>query len=371
MTLSNKAKAFSVVNLLQLPVEATGPGHAASTTPGGLDGYMDIKPQSLFPLKHEGFKDGAHSRATLLPPEDAVNNSLSELDKIKEMWMLLGYDQGKSSHQPEIHGTENLLKRGNSEDYRRHRQLGKVRCHGNEKRPRHEDHGDDVCSSKKQRLVSSADHGRPDSSQDVACASCFCHGETMYCQHPGVLTILDTNGSGSTVLVELCHSDLWSSFHRLGTEMIITKSGRRMFPVLKLRVSGLARDKMYSVRLEFAQPDTRKYRYIYNNSRWMVSGSGDALTSRPCHVNPEGPVSGQALCSQILSFERLKMTNTDCIKPGQVSLVSMQKFQPQIVIEEVVPGESRSSAARLEHYVINFTQTSFMAVTAYQNQQVQ
>ncbi|XP_059165409.1 T-box transcription factor TBX20-like isoform X2 [Physella acuta] len=147
--------------------------------------------------------------------------------------------------------------------------------------------------------------------------------------------------------------------------MIITKSGRRMFPALKLRITGLNPTKMFHVKLEFCQPDTRKYRYIYHSSRWMVSGSGDTMTSVPCHVIQEGPISGQAICSQIVSFERLKMTNSDLSKAGQVSLVSMQKFQPQVVLEEV-----QADVDRAERYVIFFPQTSFMAVTAYQNQQI-
>ncbi|CAG5136133.1 unnamed protein product [Candidula unifasciata] len=175
--------------------------------------------------------------------------------------------------------------------------------------------------------------------------------------------------SDSSIVVELCHSDLWTSFHRLGTEMIITKSGRRMFPALKMRINNLNPDKHYIVRLEFLQPDTRKYRYIYHSSRWMVSGSGDKLTTPQLHVSPERPASGQAICSQTVSFERLKLTNAEPSRTGQVSLISMQKFQPQVVIQEVYNTDC-SDVEHSEQYVITFPQTSFMAVTAYQNQQV-
>ncbi|CAG5124686.1 unnamed protein product, partial [Candidula unifasciata] len=162
---------------------------------------------------------------------------------------------------------------------------------------------------------------------------------------------------------------LWSSFHALGTEMIITKSGRRMFPALKVKFCGLDPDKLYYVRLEFLQPDSRKYRYIYHSSRWMVSGSGDTISSQQCHKAVEEPISGQIVCSQIVSFERLKLTNTEPAKPGQVSLVSMQKFQPQFVVEEVREADI-SSSSEAEKYVVMFPQTSFMAVTAYQNHRI-
>ncbi|CAL1544134.1 unnamed protein product [Lymnaea stagnalis] len=224
-------------------------------------------------------------------------------------------------------------------------------------------------SVRRQRLGAGEERGGQSSGSVLTGATCFCHGEISYCHHPGVQTVTDSNAPEKPILVELCHADLWTSFHRLGTEMIITKSGRRMFPSMKMRVSGLNPEKLYTMRLEFLQPDTRKYRYMYHSSRWMVSGSGEAMVTPPCHVNPEGPISGQAICSQIVSFERLKMTNTESSKPGQVSLVSMQKFQPQVVIEEVSCGRTAEGAS-LERYIIMFPQTSFMAVTAYQNQQI-
>ncbi|BFZ24974.1 hypothetical protein BsWGS_28012 [Bradybaena similaris] len=201
-------------------------------------------------------------------------------------------------------------------------------------------------------------------------SSCFCHREMSFCNHPAVMTIADIGRSDTSIVAELCHADLWASFHSLGTEMIITKSGRRMFPALKLRITGLDPDKHYIVRLEFVQPDTRKYRYIYHSSRWMVSGSGDKLAALQVHRSPERSASGQAICSQVVSFERLKLTNSEPSRTGQVSLISMQKFQPQVVIQEEVQHSGGNDGEDGEKYVITFPQTSFMAVTAYQNQQV-
>ncbi|GFN80879.1 T-box transcription factor tbx15 [Plakobranchus ocellatus] len=196
---------------------------------------------------------------------------------------------------------------------------------------------------------------------DLTSQFCFCHGDVPCCGHPGVLSIPDYHQNGRDVLAELIHADLWSSFHGLGTEMIITKSG-----------SGLDPSKMYVVKLDFLQPDSKKYRYIYHNSHWVVSGSGDSLSEAPSYINPEGPISGRDICYQVLSFERLKLTNVDTSRPGQVSLVSMQKFQPRVVIEEHIP-ESKVPQNRIElreRYEIIFPQTSFIAVTAYQNQQI-
>ncbi|RUS86668.1 hypothetical protein EGW08_005542 [Elysia chlorotica] len=195
---------------------------------------------------------------------------------------------------------------------------------------------------------------------------CFCHGDVPCCGHPGIVSVRDCHDTGREVLAELIHADLWSSFHNLGTEMIITKSGRRMFPAYKVRLNGLDPNKLYMVKLDFLQPDSRKYRYIYHSSQWVVSGSGDSLPEAPSYVAQEGPISGKDICYQVVSFERLKLTNVEASRPGQVSLVSMQKFQPRVVVEEHV----QSPTGRGERYEIVFPQTSFIAVTAYQNQQI-
>lgn len=38
--------------------------------------------------------------------------------------------------------------------------------------------------------------------------------------------ILEDDTSENTIQVELCQNELWHAFHNLGTEMIITKTGR-------------------------------------------------------------------------------------------------------------------------------------------------
>ncbi len=37
------------------------------------------------------------------------------------------------------------------------------------------------------------------------------------------------------IKAELEEADLWGKFHELTNEMIVTKNGRRMFPVIKVR----------------------------------------------------------------------------------------------------------------------------------------
>ena len=51
-------------------------------------------------------------------------------------------------------------------------------------------------------------------------------------------------------------------------EMIVTKNGRRMFPLIKVKVNGLQPECFYSVLLEFKQIDQNRWKYI--NGEWIA-----------------------------------------------------------------------------------------------------
>ncbi|KAK3098338.1 hypothetical protein FSP39_018581 [Pinctada imbricata] len=116
--------------------------------------------------------------------------------------------------------------------------------------------------------------------------------------------------------------------------MIITKSGRRMFPAIRVKLHGLKSDAKYKVWIEFLQLDQQKYRYVYHSSKWMVAGSGDVMVPNQAYQHPDSPVDGAFVQSQLVSFERIKLTNHDKPRPGQISLLSMQRFVPRIRIQE-------------------------------------
>ena len=50
--------------------------------------------------------------------------------------------------------------------------------------------------------------------------------------------------------------------------MIVTKNGRRMFPLIKVKVNGLQPEAFYSILLEFKQIDQNRWKYI--NGEWIA-----------------------------------------------------------------------------------------------------
>ncbi|KAG0712267.1 T-box transcription factor TBX18 [Chionoecetes opilio] len=178
------------------------------------------------------------------------------------------------------------------------------------------------------------------------------------------------------VAIQLMHRDLWAKFHSLTTEMIITKNGRRMFPVVKVRLRGLDPERTYAVFLDMAAVDTRRYRYVYPSSRWMVAGTGEPLGEQTPYIHPDSPATGvQWMATPAIAFDRLKLTNNKTREAqGQIVLHSMQKYVPRVWVQEVPAGSCWTDLPSLLNTSVaccaSFPETSFITVTAYQNQQI-
>jgi T-box protein 20 len=113
--------------------------------------------------------------------------------------------------------------------------------------------------------------------------------------------------------------DLWKKFNNLGTEMIITKSGRRMFPSIRVSFNGVDFNAKYIIAMDIVPTDNKRYRYAYHRSSWLVAGKADPPVQSRMFVHPDGPFTGESLQKQIISFEKLKLTNNESDKFGHVS----------------------------------------------------
>ena len=76
---------------------------------------------------------------------------------------------------------------------------------------------------------------------------------------------------------------LWDEFNELGTEMIVTKAGRRMFPTFQVRLYGMDPLEDYILIMDFVPVDDKRYRYAFHTSNWVVAGKADP-TSPPRFV---------------------------------------------------------------------------------------
>ena len=103
--------------------------------------------------------------------------------------------------------------------------------------------------------------------------------------------LMGTNtGSDPNVDVKLEDKELWESFEKVGTEMIITKTGRRMFPGIKISLDGLIPTQKYCVILDIASVDEKRYKF--SEGEWKVGGRAEPHHNRRFFVHPDSPNTG-------------------------------------------------------------------------------
>lgn len=133
-----------------------------------------------------------------------------------------------------------------------------------------------------------------------------------------------------------------------------------MFPVVKVSVSGLDPKAMYTVLLEFVQIDPHRWKYV--NGEWVPGGKAEVPPSNPIYIHPESPNFGAHWMKDPISFAKVKLTNK-CNGNGQIMLNSLHKYEPRVHLVRVGTEQRRV-------VTFPFPETQFIAVTAYQNEEV-
>ncbi|XP_011183778.1 T-box transcription factor TBX18 [Zeugodacus cucurbitae] len=165
--------------------------------------------------------------------------------------------------------------------------------------------------------------------------------------------------------VKLQNDQLWKQFHQIGTEMIITKSGRRMFPSMRLSLSGLEDESNYCVLLEMVP--IGDCRYKFSGSQWMPAGGAEPQSPQRMYLHPDSPASGAHWQAQPILFNKVKLTNNTLDSNGHIVLASMHKYQPRI---HVIRTADLTQIPWAPQQAFIFPETEFVAVTAYQNDRI-
>ncbi|XP_073837808.1 uncharacterized protein [Musca autumnalis] len=167
------------------------------------------------------------------------------------------------------------------------------------------------------------------------------------------------------VEAKLENNDLWQQFHKIGTEMIITKSGRRMFPSMRVSVTGLEEDTQYCVLLEMVP--IGDCRYKFSGSQWVPAGGAEPQSPQRMFLHPDSPANGSHWQSQAILFNKVKLTNNTLDNSGQIVLASMHKYQPRL---HIIKTSDLTQLPWSPQQNFVFPETEFIAVTAYQNDRI-
>ncbi|XP_063336337.1 T-box-containing protein TBX6L-like [Pelmatolapia mariae] len=169
----------------------------------------------------------------------------------------------------------------------------------------------------------------------------------------------------SGIRMTLENADLWQSFHSIGTEMIITKHGRRMFPHCSVRVSGLQPFTNYVITMDIVPVDGFKYKW--KKEQWEIAGAADPHPPCRTYTHPDSPAPGRHWMKQPLSFPKLKLTNNTLNQHGHIILLSMHRYYPRF---HVVQADNPYTLRWGPVQSFSFPETAFTAVTAYQNPKI-
>ncbi|KAM9331188.1 T-box transcription factor TBX1 [Gastrophryne carolinensis] len=221
---------------------------------------------------------------------------------------------------------------------------------------------------------SSSGHGCPEQPDSGAASSSSC-SSTPGTGGPGSTgsggkAPIKKNPKVANITVQLEMKALWDEFNQLGTEMIVTKAGRRMFPTFQVKIFGMDPMADYMLLMDFVPVDDKRYRYAFHSSSWLVAGKADPATPGRVHYHPDSPAKGAQWMKQIVSFDKLKLTNNLLDDNGHIILNSMHRYQPRFHVVYVDPRKDSEKYAEENFKTFVFEETRFTAVTAYQNHRI-
>ncbi|XP_060722458.1 MAX gene-associated protein [Tachysurus vachellii] len=171
------------------------------------------------------------------------------------------------------------------------------------------------------------------------------------------------------IKVTLENESVWSRFHDLGTEMILTKQGRRMFPCCRFKLSGLDPQRKYFLVMDIMALDD--FTYKWNGKTWEPVGLDESHVLGQICVHPESPALGQQWMDSTVSFYKVKLSNDSMDQEGCVRLHPMHRYLPRLRIVPFDPdlgGTIALDSPKVK--IFSFPQTAFYAVTSYQNPQI-
>lgn len=106
----------------------------------------------------------------------------------------------------------------------------------------------------------------------------------------------------------------------------IWRSGDKCSPSKCTRLLKCWMEVCFSVGLSLTGLFLMFYRYVYHSSKWMVAGNADSPVPPRVYIHPDSPASGETWMRQVISFDKLKLTNNELDDQGHVSKL----FLPRI-----------------------------------------
>lgn len=92
-----------------------------------------------------------------------------------------------------------------------------------------------------------------------------------------------------------------------------------MFPVIRSNIEGLNPKEEYILALDLLPADENRYKY--HNTEWAITGKAENLIPSRLFIHPDSPGTGAQWMRQVISFQKLKLTNNMNDQAGHVSII--------------------------------------------------
>ena len=89
-----------------------------------------------------------------------------------------------------------------------------------------------------------------------------------------------------------------------------------MFPVIKISVANLEPDAKYIITMDIVPVADNRYKF--HDSEWVVTGKAEPSSPGRLYIHPDSPAPGAVWEKQIISFQKLKITNNHLDQLGYV-----------------------------------------------------
>lgn len=84
-----------------------------------------------------------------------------------------------------------------------------------------------------------------------------------------------------------------------------------------MSVSGLEPEAKYLIVMDVVTVGDNRFKF--HESEWVVTGKAEPSLPGRLYVHPDSPATGAAWEKQLISFQKLKITNNHLDQLGQVS----------------------------------------------------
>jgi hypothetical protein len=98
-----------------------------------------------------------------------------------------------------------------------------------------------------------------------------------------------------------------------------SSSCRRMFPSMRVSLSGLDNDQNYCVLLEMVP--IADCRFKFSGSQWVPAGGAEPQSLQNIYIHPDSPALGSHWQAQPINFNKTKLTNNTLDSNGHVSII--------------------------------------------------